>query len=197
MDVTRRATRLRLTKSLRSGNLFHMRRVGWCLLFLASVVASACEGTTALSGGSAGSSGRAGNGGNAGSSGGGGQPVLSIGGSPSNGIGAQSDGGRTAVDLSTVLAPLVRCHGMAGTGGQAGNGNLANGGDATGEVTEGGGAPWDDDCAPPPSQCVDGLTLVYFDQGECVGQRCTWQKLSLMCQNQCQRTGCQDSITTK
>ena len=180
-----------------------MRRIGWCLLLLAGAVAGACQGAKAVpdgstaSGGSGGSSGSPGKGGSAESFGSGGQPLLGFGASLSvAGIGAQSAGGRAAVDLSTVVAPLVRCHGADGTGGQAGNGDPASGGEASGGAPEG-GAHWDDDCAPPPSQCADNLTLVYFDQGECVAQRCTWQKVSLTCRNLCQGTGCQDSITTK
>jgi hypothetical protein len=178
-----------------------MRRIGWWLLLLAGAVASACQGTKAVPEGSAGSSGSVGNGGSAESSGNGGQLLLGISGSLGTGgvqiIDAPSEAGRAPVDLSTVVAPLVRCHGMDGTGGQAGqagNGNQASGGEAT-RVAPEGGAGWDDDCAPPPSQCADNWTLVYFDQGECVEQRCTWQKLSLTCVDGCGNGGCSRNIT--
>lgn len=191
--MTRRAIRAELTEGRYSGNLFQMRRIGWWL-GVAATLASACQSTKTAPDEGAASSGSAGKGGSAQSSGSGGQ--LSLGVSGSLGFGAaSSDGGRAPVDLSAVVAPVVRCHGADGTAGQAGNANQAGAGEA-GAGAEG-GAPWDDDCAPPPSRCVDDLTLVYFDQGECSEQRCTWQKMSLTCQNRCQDTGCQDSITTK
>ncbi|HEX2869927.1 MAG TPA: hypothetical protein VHP33_01700 [Polyangiaceae bacterium] len=173
-----------------------MRRIGWWLL-AAATLASACQDSKTAPDEGAAANGSAGKGGSAESSGGGGQLSLGVSGSLATaGIGAAaSNAGRPPVDLSTVVAPLVRCHGEDGAGGQVGDASRASAGEA-GAPAEG-GARWDDDCAPPPSRCVDDLTLVYFDQGECSQQRCTWQKMSLTCQNRCQDTGCQDSITTK
>ena len=177
-----------------------MRRIGPWLLSLGCVVAGACQGREVLREGGVRPSDGAGNGGSEESSGNRGQLLPGISGSVGSGgvqvIDAPSEAGRPPVDLSTVVAPLVRCHGVDGAGGQAGNGNQASGGEATRAAPEG-GAGWDDDCAPPPSQCADNWTLVYFDQGECVEQRCTWQKQSLSCENGCEAGGCSRNITAR
>ena len=111
------------------------------------------------------------------------------------GSGAAPGGGRPAVDLSSVQTPIVRCAAIA-AGGAA---NDAAGG-AAGSVEaelDTGGAAWDETCAPPPSTCLGEVTLVYFDEGECVEGFCEWHKRSLDCISSCLSGGCQDSITTK
>lgn len=116
--------------------------------------------------------------------------MIGIGGYPQ-----PAAGGRPPADLGSVEAPLVHCHSEGTAGAPSGSAGANDSGEAP--LPGAAGAPSDDDCSPPPSRCVDELTLVYFDQGECVASRCTWQKKSLLCQNQCFDKGCQDSITTK
>jgi hypothetical protein len=48
-------------------------------------------------------------------------------------------------------------------------------------------------CHPPPSQCIDGSTLRYFDNASCVDGRCAWQQKSLNCT--CAGGGCQSTTT--
>ncbi len=112
------------------------------------------------------------------------------------GTGAVPGGGRPSVDLSSVQMPVVRCAAVAAGGAATESAGGAAGG-AESEMPSSGGAAWDETCAPPASTCLGDITLVYFDEGECVDGLCEWQKKSLDCMNSCQSGGCQDSITTK
>jgi hypothetical protein len=107
-------------------------------------------------------------------------------------------GGRPAVDLSTVQMPVVRCAAIAagGAGGAAEEAAAGAAGSVDAEPSTA-GAAWDETCSPPPSTCLGDITLVYFDEGECVAGFCEWHKASLDCISSCLTGGCQDSITTK
>ncbi|HXK17134.1 MAG TPA: hypothetical protein VNG33_05010 [Polyangiaceae bacterium] len=173
-----------------------MGKLWWCLV-VAIAVASACqadhEGEQAGSSVAAQAGASASNAGT--SAGSAGRPLLAVGGTFGEPI--QPTGASGAPDLSGVVTPLIRCHADV-VGGQNGGGEPAAGGAGQAKVAPPvGGAPFDDVCSPPPSVCLDDLTLVYFDQGECVAGRCEWVKQSLTCRNLCRATGCQDSITTK
>lgn len=120
---------------------------------------------------------------------------LGVGGGAA-GSAAAPGGGRPTVDLSSVEMPVVRCTSIAAGGAtEADAGGAAGSGES--DRPSAGGAAWDETCAPPPSTCVGDLTLVYFDEGECVDGFCDWQKRSLDCISSCLTGGCQDSITTK
>lgn len=169
-----------------------MQKRGWYLVAFC-VLAGACEKNEQQDDASVPVAGQAGTMASAGSSNGPGP--IAVGGVA--GIGAAPSGGRSSVDLSSVQMPVVRCAAMAAGGaGEDSAGGAA--GSAASEMASGaGGAAWDETCAPPRSTCLRDITLVYFDEGECVEGFCEWQKRSLDCISSCFKGGCQDSITTK
>jgi hypothetical protein len=173
-----------------------MGKLWWCLV--AVTVAGACQVDREGDQGGSAVAPRAGaSSSNAGTTAGVLGPTLDVGGTGGSEEPIQPSGTAGSPDLSGVVTPVVHCHPQA-VGGQNDGGESAAGGAGHARVAPPvGGAPVDDACSPPPSVCVDGLTLVYFDQGECVAGRCEWVKQSLMCRNLCRDTGCQDSITTK
>jgi hypothetical protein len=168
-----------------------MQKLGWYLVALC-MLAGACEKNerdeAAVSVPLAGQAGTVASGGSTGGL------ALGVGGSIT-GIGAEPNGGRPPVDLSGVPMPVVRCAATAAGGAPE---DSAGGAAGSPETKPGaGGAAWDETCAPPPSTCIGDITLVYFDEGECVAGVCEWHKRSLDCLSSCQSGGCQDSITTK
>src|SRR5688572_12097774 len=105
--------------------------------------------------------------GSGGSSAGSGEVIVISGGTG----GSTSSAG--APSLESIVAPLVLCG--SGEGGAAGQGDAGAA-----------GAPHHDDtCAPPPSQCADMNTLVYFTDGSCVNGKCQWSKETRWCQDFC------------
>jgi hypothetical protein len=169
-----------------------MQKLGWRLMALCMLV-GACEkdeptGAKAPpvpAGGDAGAPGSAGS-----------QHgiELGIGGGP---VDTGATGGHPGVDLGRVPMPVVRCGDLGAGGAVEGDAGSSAGGGQSGETMSAGGAPWDETCAPPPSTCLDNVTLVYFDEGECLSGSCDWHKRSLDCLGSCVDGGCQDSITTK
>ena len=45
-------------------------------------------------------------------------------------------------------------------------------------------------CPLPKSQCVGGVWLAYFVDGQCVNGYCTWAKKVVHCQNTCTNGAC-------
>jgi hypothetical protein len=50
-------------------------------------------------------------------------------------------------------------------------------------------------CVLPPSRCANGLWLVYYDNGQCVGGWCTWDKRYVNCGGACYSGSCQPLLT--
>jgi hypothetical protein len=120
----------------------------------------------------------AGNGGSTSAGGGLVMPMAGTGGSPS---------------AESIEPPLVLCN--SGEGGAAGS--PAQGG-ASSDDDDGGAAGTparDDACVPPPSQCADQNTLVFFTDGACRDGLCEWNKTLLSCFGLCSGNGCTGGLT--
>ncbi|MCW5807211.1 MAG: hypothetical protein KIT31_32945 [Deltaproteobacteria bacterium] len=50
-------------------------------------------------------------------------------------------------------------------------------------------------CELPPSTCLDGSYLVYYEGGECVGDECQYTTKLLYCASGCLNGGCEGGFT--